>query len=113
MLSPQHRDDGRDRRQQRQARGRDQPQDLPATIVPVMKIKPVPHKPGRNVEHDRAAIRTVYLVLREHRTHGRHADPLKLAIPLPCVLAAGPSIFERKPVRFHLGPPHSRRSALG
>src|SRR3981081_4184200 len=44
----------------------------------------------------------MHLVIGEHRPHVRHAYPFKLAIPTPCALAGRPSIFERKPVRFHL-----------
>jgi hypothetical protein len=48
------------------------------------------------------------LVIGEHRPHVGDTHPFELAIPLPGALAARPSIFERKPVRFHLGPPPMR-----
>jgi hypothetical protein len=48
------------------------------------------------------------LVIGEHRPHVGDAHPFELAIPLPGALAARPSIFERKLVRFHLGPPPMR-----
>jgi hypothetical protein len=44
-------------------------------------------------------------VIGEHRPYVRQSQPIKLAIPLPCVLAVGPSVFEGKPVRFHREPP--------
>src|SRR5207237_4754305 len=47
----------------------------------------------------------VGFVIGKHRPHVRQSQSLKLAMPLPCLLAVGPSVFEGKPVRFHREPP--------
>ena len=71
----------------------------------VVERKPVPYETSRNTKYDSATAWMMRFVIGEHRPHIRQPQSIKLAIPLPRVLAVGPSIFERKPVRFHREPP--------
>src|SRR2546429_491645 len=81
------------------------PKQLLARGALVVERKPVPNESSWNVEYDRVLAGMTGFVIGEHRPDGGQSQPLKLAIPLPRVLAVGPSVFEGKSVRFHRMPP--------
>ena len=63
--------------------------------VPIMKSQPVADKSSGNVGDRQRPIGMLALMVGQHRPNVVHANALELAMPLPGMLAAGPSIFER------------------
>ncbi|MGJ4943244.1 hypothetical protein ACQR1W_21880 [Bradyrhizobium sp. HKCCYLS1011] len=70
------------------------PDQLLTRGLAVMESEPVLHKSRRDVEDDCALLAMMRFVLTKHRPDILHAEPLKLAMPLPGVLTVRPAIFE-------------------
>src|SRR5512140_3340436 len=81
------------------------PQELSSRATPVVKRQPIANKSRWNIGNDGGFLAVMAFMFAEHGPDIGDAQPLELAMPLPSVLAIGPSVFERKGVRFHDEPP--------
>jgi hypothetical protein len=70
------------------------PQELLPHGASIVEGQPVADKSWRYVEDDGRLVAVMGFVLTEHHPDVRHAQSLKLAVPLPSVLAIGPAILE-------------------
>src|SRR5262245_16463636 len=74
------------------------PQELLPRAAPVVKRQPVANESRRDIEDNDRLLSVMRFMFAKHCPDVRHAQPFKLAMPLPGMLTVGPAVFEGKGV---------------